>query len=98
MGEILGSMIAAYLVCKLLELILLRWIIKNHTAMVLISAPLVGVLFVLAFHNKARLIGADYDDQTLLGSQIIAVVLIPVVRIIWHRLRGSKKEGEPKAK
>lgn len=98
MGMILGSMIAAYLVCKLVELILLKWVIKNYSLMVLLSAATVGVLFVLAFKNNAQLRGSvSGSDETILGSQIIAVIALPILRIVWHQLRRPKKSGQAEA-
>jgi H+/Cl- antiporter ClcA len=90
MGEIIGSIIAAYLVCKLLELILKR-VIRNYRLMVVLSAATVGVLLALAFRYKVQALGTyDAHDQSLLGSQVIAVVLLPIIRMTWRSIRSKR--------
>lgn len=98
MGEILGSAIAAYLVCKLLEWLVIKRVIRNHSWMVVVSAAVVGMLFILAFRYQVEVRGSyDSNDERLFGSQVIAVVLLPIIRILWRNIRIKKRAEADKS-
>ena len=98
MGEIIGSMLAAYVICRILEWVILKRVIRNHAWMVVVSAIAVGALFLVAFRYRAEALGSfDSNDERLLGAQIIAVILLPIIRILWKKLRPKVESSQEEA-
>jgi len=98
MALIFGSMIGSYLICKVIEWIIIKRIIKNYNAMVIISAVIVAILCVLAWRYRMNIQGSySYDDRTQLGAQVIGSLALPFVRIFWNKRRVAKASAKAKS-
>lgn len=90
MGEIAGSMIAAYVIAKIIEWLIIRRVINNYTVMVILSGASVLVLFVLANRYQAS---QQVPYTSYLFAQIIACLLLPPARMFWKALRRPKLDA-----
>ena len=86
MAYLFGSMVGSYLICKVLEWLLIKRIIKNYYAKVAVSSIIVTILFVMTWQRNMETRGSYlFDSRSAVA--IVGTLLLPVVRAVWHRIR-----------
>ena len=88
-AEIIGSLGAAYLIVKILEWVLIKWIIKNYSLKVVVSSTIVLILFIM---SDQYLKSTQVNHYSLIVPQFIACILLPVLRIMKNKFRRKKLE------
>ena len=88
MGEIIGGMLAIYLVGKVLELAILKRVISSFATMAFTSSVLVFlVILVLWLVNRDQ----PYAFRpAMLVSYFLAAVILPAIRIMWNKRQAAK--------
>lgn len=90
MGEVIGVMLAFYLIGKVLEWAILKRVIARYETMVSASS-----FSVLTFFSAAWILQRNQEyarGPAMLISMIVAAILLPFIRVLW-RNRKNKKAG-----
>ena len=88
MAEALGMTIAMYLIMKVIEAIALRGLASKFHIMVSLSSLLAFVLICFSLPYQPR------DPAALVPVYLLSALLIPAVRMVWHRRRTVQETGK----
>lgn len=86
MAELFGFVVGIYLVAKLIEVLLLKWLIRSMSFRVLISTFLATTLVIGGQMNHAALQGREYNVTQGVFLALGGLILV-VVRLLWNRRR-----------
>jgi hypothetical protein len=91
MGELIGGLLVIYLVGKVLELVILKRFIASFRAMVFTSSALVFLAILLLRVGSGDPNGVF--PMAMLVSFLLAAVILPVVKTVWHTRRATTAAG-----
>lgn len=93
MAELFGTMLAVYLMSKLVEWAVLARVIQYYDVMIVISTVLITGLSIFARIKNAERIGAELNPVWIVMLVVGGAILI-VGRIVWHKRRLAKVNAE----
>lgn len=89
MGAVAGGLVAFYLIGKITELVAWKRVFTRYSAMVWISSLSVFfIIFLIWFTQRDK----PYAfHPAMFVDYAIACVILPLIRIFWHRRKDAKR-------
>ena len=95
MAGVLGTAAALYILCRTLEWLIVKRVVRNYTAMVFVS-PLIltALILVLWLINVSRGVPDAERQFAFIINLVIAAIILPFIRLIGTKLRGARAGAE----